>query len=65
MWVPRELVPRILDTHALHDDVEMEGIRVVDGEQLSAKVGLSEVQAGLGEGHKFALRAFLEARYIP
>ena len=62
VWVPRELLPRILDTHVVHDDVAIDGIRVVDGDQVPATVLLSELQSGLGEGHKFALRSFLESR---
>eukprot|EP00286_Rhodomonas_abbreviata_P004872 CAMPEP_0181317686 /NCGR_PEP_ID=MMETSP1101-20121128/16604_1 /TAXON_ID=46948 /ORGANISM="Rhodomonas abbreviata, Strain Caron Lab Isolate" /LENGTH=616 /DNA_ID=CAMNT_0023425103 /DNA_START=119 /DNA_END=1969 /DNA_ORIENTATION=+ len=60
-WVPRELVPRILDTHVWHDS-EIEGIRVVDGKQEHTKIKLSDLQQGLGSGHKFALKQYLEAR---
>jgi hypothetical protein len=62
VWVPREHVPRLLDTHRLHDGVVLEGVEVVGEHQVEAPVRLSEIQAGLGEGHKFALRAFIESR---
>mmetsp|Transcript_46466 Transcript_46466/g.109979 ORF Transcript_46466/g.109979 Transcript_46466/m.109979 type:complete len:673 (-) Transcript_46466:132-2150(-) len=60
-WVPRDLVPRILDTHVWHED-EIDGIHVVDGKQMPAKIKLSDLQQGLGSGHKFALKQYLEAR---
>ncbi len=65
VWVPREQVPRLLDTHVLHDGVVLDGVEVVGEDQAAAPVRLSEIQAGLGEGHKFALRAFLESRCAP
>mmetsp|Transcript_2813 Transcript_2813/g.6729 ORF Transcript_2813/g.6729 Transcript_2813/m.6729 type:complete len:740 (-) Transcript_2813:106-2325(-) len=60
-WIPADLLPRMLDTHVLHEN-ELEGCAVVGNEQESTKIKLSELQKGLGEGHKFALRAYLESR---
>ncbi|EKX51143.1 hypothetical protein GUITHDRAFT_150998 [Guillardia theta CCMP2712] len=62
-WIPADLLPRMLDTHVLHEN-ELEGCAVVGNEQESTKIKLSELQKGLGEGHKFALRAYLESRKV-
>jgi len=59
-WVSRELLPRILDTHVLHSELEIDGVLIDKDEQHDAKIKMSELQNGLGEGHKFALRAYLE-----
>lgn len=60
-WVPRDLLPRILDSHVLHSDLEIDGVLIENDEQLDTKVKMSELQSGLGEGHKFALRAYLDS----
>jgi len=60
-WVPKELVPRILDTHVWHQD-NIAGIEIVNGKQIPATIQLADLQQGLGSGHKFALKHFLEAR---
>eukprot|EP00281_Chroomonas_sp_CCMP1168_P012195 CAMPEP_0206278970 /NCGR_PEP_ID=MMETSP0047_2-20121206/37752_1 /ASSEMBLY_ACC=CAM_ASM_000192 /TAXON_ID=195065 /ORGANISM="Chroomonas mesostigmatica_cf, Strain CCMP1168" /LENGTH=474 /DNA_ID=CAMNT_0053708847 /DNA_START=18 /DNA_END=1443 /DNA_ORIENTATION=- len=60
VWVPREYVPRLLDTHVMHKDLPLHGILVEpDGSQVDVEVPLSEIQGGLGGGHKFALQKFL------
>ena len=59
-WVSRELLPRILDTHVLHSELEIDGVLIEEDEQHDTKIKMSELQNGLGEGHKFALRAYLE-----
>lgn len=61
VWVPRELVPRILDTHIMHSEEMLDGMLVQpDGTQISVDIPLSEIQQGLGDGHKFALEKFLK-----
>ncbi len=40
VWVPRELVPRILDKHVLHSEELMDGMLVQeDGTQIDAQIG--------------------------
>ena len=63
-WVPRELLPRLLDTHTVHTEEmvpafspDEEGNRAFE----APPVSLAEIQAGLGEGHKFALRSYLDS----
>ena len=58
-WVPKDLLPRILDAHVLHD-LEIDGVLIKNNEQHDTKIKMAELQKGLGEGHKFALRAYLD-----
>jgi len=60
-WVSKEMLPRILDTHVLHSDTEIDGVLIENDEQTDTRIKVSELQDGLGEGHKFALRAYLES----
>jgi hypothetical protein len=60
-WLSKELLPRILDTHVLHSDIEIDGVLIEDDAQQDTRISLAELQKGLGEGHKFALRAYLES----
>jgi 8-oxo-dGTP pyrophosphatase MutT (NUDIX family) len=60
-WVSKEHLPRILDTHVLHSDLEIDGVLIDEGEQRSTRIKMAELQEGLGEGHKFALRAYLDS----
>jgi len=60
-WVSKELLPRILDTHVLHSGIEIDGVLIEDDAQQDTRISLAELQKGLGEGHKFALRAYLES----
>jgi 8-oxo-dGTP pyrophosphatase MutT (NUDIX family) len=59
-WVSKDLLPRILDTHVLHSELEIDGVLIEDDQQHDTRIKMSELQNGLGEGHKFALRAYLE-----
>lgn len=61
-WVPREYVSRILDTHVSYDDLMLDGMlkETEDGPQIDVDVKLSDIQRGLGDGHKFALQTFLK-----
>ena len=59
-WVPKDLLPRILDAHVLHD-LEIDGVLMENNEQHDTKIKMAELQKGLGEGHKFALRAYLDS----
>ena len=62
VWVPREYVSRILDTHVSYDDLVLDGMlkETEDGPQIDVEVKLSDIQRGLGDGHKFALQTFLK-----
>jgi len=62
-WVPRELLPRLLDTHTLHTADVVPSFSPGDdgGRRPAPPLSLAEIQAGLGEGHKFALKTYLEA----
>lgn len=59
-WVSRDLLARVLDTHVLHSDLEIDGVLIKNEKQQDTKIKMSELQNGLGEGHKFALRAYLD-----
>jgi len=60
-WVPKDLIPRIMDTHTMHD-TEIDGYIVEDGRQVETKIRLADLQKGLGSGHKFALRSYLASK---
>ena len=60
-WVSKDMLPRILDTHVLHSDMEIDGVLIENDQQTDTRIKMSELQDGLGEGHKFALRAYLDS----
>jgi len=64
-WVPRELLPRLLDTHTRHTSEMVPAFSPSatkgEGASTAPPVSLAEIQAGLGEGHKFALRCYLDS----
>ena len=63
-WVPRELLPRLLDTHTLHTENMVPAFSPDENGDRACEappVTLAEIQAGLGEGHKFALRSYLDS----
>ena len=64
-WVSKELLPRVLDTHLLHSDMELDGVLIENDEQTDTRISMAELQRGLGEGHKFALRAYLDSLEKP